>query len=443
MYFKSILREATFLDILDIITAAVAVLPTIVIMVIVLFNSDGSHKPFRKIASVFAVSALSVIPAGIAEMIGEIILLLAMQLLGLLEVVNDGDGQLAALLYYAAQYFLIVGVAEELCKYFTFKWIIFHDREFDNTYDGVIYGAASALGFATLENIMYIFLNNDSALETAIMRALLSVPMHAVTGIVMGYCFGISKYRKYNNVETSSRPENKALIFSMMLHGAYDLWVTIPGIFEDMSDALFYCVLAVLMIFIYITLGRTVYRAKKQSHRIYNAYYYQQLDGKLQDMIGGQTSDKKRFFGFPLPIMRGGAYTTPPPQFIQGVPQYAPPQFTQGVPQYVPPQFTPVPPPVQPTYPQQAQPAQYQNYHQPQPAPNAAPAAFSPYNSSYPYPPNVQQTAAVPSPAQIPNVPRVRRFCSNCGEEAAAANKFCRVCGSALTPAEAPKQNFS
>ena len=65
------------------------------------------------------------------------------------------------------QTIFVIAMVEEGCKYFSFKLMIFHDRAFDNTYDGVIYGAAAALGFATLENILYVFQGGFGTEENA------------------------------------------------------------------------------------------------------------------------------------------------------------------------------------------------------------------------------------------------------------------------------------
>ena len=320
---------------LNLIALGVALFPTFVIFAIVLANARAKREPFKKVASVFTISAISCIPAAILEGIGIAIMTLAISMMGG-ETKFEHMTETGKALYYAVQFLFVVGLAEEACKYFTFKWIIFHDREFDNTYDGVIYGAASALGFATLENLMYVFLSNNAPLSTAIMRAILSVPMHAVTGIVMGYYFGICKYRKYNNVNAETAPQRGAFIFSVILHGVYDWWVSTQEIFDDMSIGLEYAVLAVIMLFIYIMIGRTVYLAKKQTHAIYNAYYYEHLDGRLQDMRGGKTSNVKRpiFLGVPLPQMYGrtGGFNPYNPYASMGMAPPPPPVYGQPSP---------------------------------------------------------------------------------------------------------------
>ncbi|ARJ40175.1 peptidase [Sporosarcina ureae] len=77
-----------------------------------------------------------------------------------------------------------------------FKWIIifilvYKTIEFEDAYDGILYGASVSLGFATIENILYLL---SFGLNTAFLRALLPVSSHALFGVVMGYYFGKAKF---------------------------------------------------------------------------------------------------------------------------------------------------------------------------------------------------------------------------------------------------------
>jgi len=51
--------------------------------------------------------------------------------------------------------------------------------------DGLVYGTTVSLGYATLENIFYVFFYKD--LYTAIIRGLIAVPAHSMLGAIMGY----------------------------------------------------------------------------------------------------------------------------------------------------------------------------------------------------------------------------------------------------------------
>lgn len=111
--------------------------------------------------------------------------------------------------------FLSSSMLEEFFKWFILFYSVYQHADFDEPYDGIVYGAAVSLGFATLENIFYLVANG---LEYAIGRALLPVSSHALFGVIMGYYIGKGKF--------SATSKHKWIIFSLifpfLLHGIYD-----------------------------------------------------------------------------------------------------------------------------------------------------------------------------------------------------------------------------
>ena len=85
---------------------------------------------------------------------------------------------------------------EEFFKWFILIISIYRHVEFEDAYDGILYGASVSLGFATVENILYLF---TFGLDTAFLRALLPVSSHALFGVVMGYYFGRAKFASTAN----------------------------------------------------------------------------------------------------------------------------------------------------------------------------------------------------------------------------------------------------
>ena len=53
-----------------------------------------------------------------------------------------------------------------------------------------------SLGFATVENIFYVFIYNESDLSVALLRMFSAVPLHATCGVIMGYYAGEAKFDK-------------------------------------------------------------------------------------------------------------------------------------------------------------------------------------------------------------------------------------------------------
>ena len=83
-----------------------------------------------------------------------------------------------------------------------------------------------SMGFATLENVLYVF---QHGVSTGILRAFTAVPAHATFAILMGYFMGKAKFSKNRIVSNLT-----GLLFATLFHGAYDFFLFInfiPGIF--------------------------------------------------------------------------------------------------------------------------------------------------------------------------------------------------------------------
>lgn len=111
--------------------------------------------------------------------------------------------------------FFCAGFTEELFKYGVVTLFCMRHKEFDEPMDGIVYGAVASLGFATLENILYVTQGGGGA---AIMRALSAVPCHASMGAVMGYFVGQAKFTPGRRTKLMIM----GFIIPMLLHGAYD-----------------------------------------------------------------------------------------------------------------------------------------------------------------------------------------------------------------------------
>lgn len=142
------------------------------------------------------------------------------------------------------QSFLIIALMEEFFKWFIFIYTIYHHTEFDAHYDGIVYAVAISLGFATVENLLYLLSNG---IEYAYWRALFPVSSHALFGVIMGYYFGKAK------TKTANKKWNIgfALTIPFLLHGVYNYILL-----KVTSDWLF--LLIPFMIFLWIIALRRV-----------------------------------------------------------------------------------------------------------------------------------------------------------------------------------------
>ena len=127
--------------------------------------------------------------------------------------------------------FALAGFIEELSKWVVLMTAIYHWDEFDEPLDGVVYGVAVALGFATLENFLFVA---RLGLGVAWQRALFAVPAHALFGATMGYYAGRTKFDQGGKLW---RDRVLCLAAPVAFHGIYNyalhrglglrIWITI------------------------------------------------------------------------------------------------------------------------------------------------------------------------------------------------------------------------
>ena len=188
------------------ILAFLAVLPAAVLLIVIYKLDNIEKEPVSLMAKVFGFGALSVISAILMEMAGSAILSLFFRT--------------ENALYNAIMYFCVVGFSEEIGKFVALKLGTWKNREFNFSFDGIVYGACATLGFATVENIMYCF---QYGLSVAITRAIMSVPGHCIFGVFMGIYYGMAKRCELNGDEEGKKKNIfKSLLIPILLHGTYD-----------------------------------------------------------------------------------------------------------------------------------------------------------------------------------------------------------------------------
>lgn len=118
---------------------------------------------------------------------------------------------------------VIAPIVEEYGKFWVVRRFAYPHPEFNEPMDGIVYAAAAALGLATLENVLYVFtayLTSPAlALGTIAVRAIFSVPGHALFAAVWGYALGRAKF---TTAERRPAIILRGLLLGMALHGIFN-----------------------------------------------------------------------------------------------------------------------------------------------------------------------------------------------------------------------------
>jgi RsiW-degrading membrane proteinase PrsW (M82 family) len=197
---------------MDILLISLA--PVAIIAGYIWFRDKYEREPLSLLFLALVAGALTIIPVVFVE--------------SLLSVPLEFLEDLAAAAWKA---FIVAGFTEEAFKYLALFLLIWKSREFNDKYDGIVYGTFISLGFAAVENILYVF---SEGYSTGLVRAFTAVPAHAIFGITMGFYFGMAKF--YPKISKTLRW--KAFLIPFLLHGVYDfilmtgiewLWIVFGG----------------------------------------------------------------------------------------------------------------------------------------------------------------------------------------------------------------------
>ena len=117
----------------------------------------------------------------------------------------------------------IVAFSEEFSKFLGLRLYSYNQKAFDEPLDGIVYAVIISMGFATVENVMYVMNAAKLGLgwELGIKRMFLSVPAHATFAIIMGYFVGKAKFNRSNSFGLMLF----GLIGAIFFHGTFDYFL--------------------------------------------------------------------------------------------------------------------------------------------------------------------------------------------------------------------------
>ncbi len=178
----------------DLIVIAIA--PVVFLAWYVYTRDRYDPEPRRLVIKTFLIGAFLVVPVIFAELLGSLLLPPSTDLL---------------LLFL--HFLLVVALVEESSKYVAVRISVYRSPEFNEPMDGLVYGAIAGLGFAAPENLLYV-LSRGAAL--GIIRAVLSVPGHALWGAIVGYYLARQKLRVDRGAGL------RGLCLAVILHTIFD-----------------------------------------------------------------------------------------------------------------------------------------------------------------------------------------------------------------------------
>jgi protease PrsW len=200
---------------------ALSIAPGIAISLYIFLKDRFNREPHLNLLFCFLLGCLSVLPAILIQLL----------------TVKPVERLMGGGIFYTAVFaYIIVGFSEEWSKYIMLRSYAYPKKSFDEPFDGIVYSVMIGMGFATVENILYV---REHGLGTAIVRMFLSVPAHATFAVLMGYFAGKAMFK----------PERRrfylftGIFWAAFFHGTYDFFLFLQGnstVNKYLSDSLLF-----------------------------------------------------------------------------------------------------------------------------------------------------------------------------------------------------------
>ncbi|MBO7572390.1 MAG: PrsW family intramembrane metalloprotease [Bacteroidales bacterium] len=192
-------------------TFAVAVIPAVVLIVYIMIRDKYEREPIGKILLAFFVGMLA-IPLDL--------LLISIFNLDYLPYMFDSEVavQIATAFFSAA-------IPEEFSKFVILFLLIWRSKNFNERMDGIVYAVCVSMGFATVENVLYVFEDPSCAWG----RALFAVPGHFLFAVLMGFFLSLAKF----SVKHKFRNWTMTLLAPILAHGIYDAILMVSDVASE------------------------------------------------------------------------------------------------------------------------------------------------------------------------------------------------------------------
>lgn len=180
-----------------------ALIPAIALLGYICWRDRKSPEPIKQLLKAIALGVLA-IPLALA-------IIYPLQWIG---VIPEEYTTIFGAIYDA---FMSAAIPEELSKLFLLWLFLRKNPYFDERMDGIVYAVCVSLGFAGLENVLYVLLDEDWA-SVAISRAIFAVPGHFCFGVLMGYFYSLARF----SPSKRSMYMTMAILAPILSHGLYD-----------------------------------------------------------------------------------------------------------------------------------------------------------------------------------------------------------------------------
>lgn len=223
------------------IMVLLAVIPGILLFLVVWkFDTVEKESPVL-LAKLFAFGALSILAAILLRTLG----------VHAFTPLFKGNRNLWFVLVDS---FVLTALIEEGAKYLILKLVTWKNKEFNYTFDAIVYAVTVSVGFVCAENIVYL-IKYRSAVEPV--KLLLPVFAQIIISIFMGYYYGLAKYDEGLGDDKGKKMHlAESFLVTFLLHGMFEFCLGADVVFFYFVFALYVLAITCIGVFGFIRLSK-------------------------------------------------------------------------------------------------------------------------------------------------------------------------------------------
>ncbi len=200
----------------------VVVLPVALWIWFIRQEDRSEPEPGRLMRRCFYVGLIGAIVAGIFQLV-------LFEWLGLPHSFEALSNEATSFALVTVVMFLM-GPIEELTKYLALRGAVYFNHEFNQVFDGIVYGITIGLGFSFIENVFYfieVYTTESTGVFLAItaFRGLFSTLVHVTCAGIMGYFVGKAKFSNNNRAFLIAQ----GVVYASVLHILFN-WILVSSL---------------------------------------------------------------------------------------------------------------------------------------------------------------------------------------------------------------------
>jgi protease PrsW len=185
---------------------AIALAPIVVIFTLIFMLDRNEREPIGILILCFVFGIVIALPVAYIELF----------LKGYWGIADSGNSFGMTMLYAM----VVVALQEEGFKFLVLRLYAFPRKAFNEPYDGIMYAVAISMGFAAIENVMYVGIGG---IGVGLVRMFTAVPAHGAFAHLMGYFVGLAKFGSGHFSRSALLV--LGLVTAVACHGLYDFFL--------------------------------------------------------------------------------------------------------------------------------------------------------------------------------------------------------------------------